>query len=58
MIREDIKRVLLNKTVILVTHNIDEALYLADRIICLRNGKVSLDASAGELSKQQILKKL
>lgn len=58
MIREDIKRVLLNKTVILVTHNIDEALYLADRIICLRNGKVSLDASAGELSKQQILEKL
>jgi osmoprotectant transport system ATP-binding protein len=30
----------LNKTVLLVTHDLDEALYLADRIVLLSEGKV------------------
>jgi osmoprotectant transport system ATP-binding protein len=30
----------LNKTVLLVTHDLDEALYLADRIVLLAEGKL------------------
>jgi osmoprotectant transport system ATP-binding protein len=33
----------MQKTVLLVTHDLDEALYLADRIVLLSNGKVIAD---------------
>ena len=37
------------KTVLLVTHNLDEALYLAKRVVFLSGGKVVADLSAGEV---------
>jgi osmoprotectant transport system ATP-binding protein len=39
----------LNKTVLLVTHDFDEALYLAQRVIFLADGKVVADLSSGEV---------
>jgi osmoprotectant transport system ATP-binding protein len=38
----------LGKTVLLVTHDLDEALYLAGRIIFLNEGRVSADTPSGE----------
>ncbi len=38
----------LKKTVILVTHDLDEALYLADRIVLLAEGKLVADQDAKE----------
>ena len=37
------------KTVVMVTHDLEEALYLADRIIFLEKGKVSADLASGEV---------
>jgi osmoprotectant transport system ATP-binding protein len=38
----------LKKTVLLVTHDLDEALYLADRIVLLEEGKLIADLDAAE----------
>src|ERR1700676_3268519 len=37
------------KTVLLVTHHLDEALYLADRVVFLDHGEVAADLPAGEV---------
>ncbi len=39
----------LRKTVLLVTHDLDEALYLAQRVIFLEGGKVVADLRSGEV---------
>jgi osmoprotectant transport system ATP-binding protein len=46
MLRELLRR--LNKTVLLVTHDLDEALYLASHIVLLEAGKVVANLPAGE----------
>jgi osmoprotectant transport system ATP-binding protein len=46
MLRELLGR--LKKTVLLVTHDLDEALYLADRIVLLSDGKQVADLDAAE----------
>jgi osmoprotectant transport system ATP-binding protein len=38
----------LRKTVLLVTHDLDEAMYLASRIILIEEGRVAADLPAGE----------
>jgi len=38
----------LKKTILLVTHDLDEALYLADRIVLLKEGKVVANLSPKE----------
>lgn len=38
----------MRKTVLLVTHDLDEALYLADRIVLMEDGRVVADLPAGE----------
>ena len=45
---DKIKREKGDKTLILVTHDIKEAVYLADRIIVLKKGKVDLDINVDE----------
>jgi osmoprotectant transport system ATP-binding protein len=47
MLRELLARV--KKTVLLVTHDLDEALYLADRVVFLQAGEVVADMVAGEV---------
>jgi osmoprotectant transport system ATP-binding protein len=47
MLRELLARV--GKTVLLVTHDLDEALYLAQRVVFLANGEVVTDLPAGEV---------
>jgi osmoprotectant transport system ATP-binding protein len=47
MLRELLGRV--NKTVLLVTHDLDEALYLADRVVFLAAGSVVADMAAAEV---------
>ncbi|WP_263381449.1 ATP-binding cassette domain-containing protein [Granulicella arctica] len=41
------------KTVLLVTHDLDEALYLAQRVIFLADGQVIADLPAGEVLQSQ-----
>ena len=41
------------KTVLLVTHDLDEALYLAKRVVFLAEGKVVADLSAGEVLRSE-----
>jgi osmoprotectant transport system ATP-binding protein len=41
------------KTVLLVTHDLDEALYLADRVVFLAEGKVVADLAAGEVMRSE-----
>lgn len=58
-IRHDLKDLCTGKTTLLVTHNIDEALQLGSRIICLgRNGEITFDASNVGLSVGTILSHL
>jgi osmoprotectant transport system ATP-binding protein len=47
MLRELLERV--GKTVLLVTHDLDEALYLAKRVVFLDGGKVVADLPSGEV---------
>jgi osmoprotectant transport system ATP-binding protein len=44
MLRDLLAR--LKKTVLLVTHDLDEALYLADRIVLLADGKLIADLNS------------
>jgi osmoprotectant transport system ATP-binding protein len=46
MLRDLLQR--LRKTVLLVTHDLDEALYLASRIVLLEEGRVLADLPAGD----------
>jgi len=46
MLRGLLKR--LKKTVLLVTHDLDEALYLADRIVLMREGRLVASLSTEE----------
>ena len=41
------------KTVLLVTHDLDEALYLAQRVIFLADGKVVADLPSGEVLRSE-----
>ena len=52
MLRELLRR--LNKTVLLVTHDLDEALYLASHIVLLEGGKVVANLPAEEFLGSQI----
>jgi osmoprotectant transport system ATP-binding protein len=52
MLRELLKR--LGKTVLLVTHDLDEALYLASHIVLLEGGKVVADLPAEQFTRSQI----
>jgi osmoprotectant transport system ATP-binding protein len=52
MLRELLRR--LNKTVLLVTHDLDEALYLASHIVLLESGKIVADLPAEEFMGSQI----
>jgi osmoprotectant transport system ATP-binding protein len=51
MLRELLKRV--QKTVLLVTHDLDEALYLADRVVFLQTGEVVADMASAEVLKSE-----
>ena len=51
MLYDLLKRV--RKTVVIVTHDLEEALYLADRIIFLEQGTVVADLASGEVRKSQ-----
>lgn len=54
---QDMLRELLNqvrKTVLLVTHDLNEALYLAHRIVFLDGGKILADLPATDVAKSQI----
>jgi osmoprotectant transport system ATP-binding protein len=43
----------LKKTVLLVTHDLDEALYLGDRVVLLKEGRVIADLAPGEFMRSQ-----
>jgi osmoprotectant transport system ATP-binding protein len=47
MLRELLQRV--SKTTLIVTHDLEEALYLADRVVLLEAGKVVADLAANEV---------
>ncbi len=47
MLKELLKRV--RKTVLLVTHDLDEALYLAEHVVFLAGGRVVAELAAGEV---------
>ena len=51
MLRDLLKRV--GKTVLLVTHDLDEALYLAQRVIFLETGEVVADLATNEVLQSQ-----
>ena len=52
MLRDLLQR--LNKTVLLVTHDLDEALYLASHIVLLEGGKIVANLPAKEFLGSQI----
>jgi len=52
MLRDLLARV--RKTVLLVTHDLDEALYLAGRVVFLEGGVVVADLAAGEVLESDI----
>jgi osmoprotectant transport system ATP-binding protein len=41
------------KTVLLVTHDLDEALYLAKRVVFLDCGEIVADLAAGEVLRSE-----
>lgn len=45
----------MNKTVLLVTHDLGEALYLADRLVILDRGELVANLSTGEISQSENL---
>jgi osmoprotectant transport system ATP-binding protein len=47
MLRELLRRV--GKTTLIVTHDLDEALYLADRVVLLEVGEVVADVASGDV---------
>jgi len=47
MLRDLLRRV--GKTTLIVTHDLEEALYLADRVVLLEGGRVVADMAAGEV---------
>jgi osmoprotectant transport system ATP-binding protein len=47
MLRDLLRRV--GKTTLIVTHDLEEALYLADRVVLLEAGKVVADLASGEV---------
>ncbi len=51
MLHELLQRV--RKTVVIVTHDLEEALYVADRILFLEHGRVVADLSSGDVRKSQ-----
>ncbi len=51
MLRDLLKRV--QKTVLLVTHDLDEALYLADRVVFLAAGEIVADLASGEVLRSE-----
>jgi osmoprotectant transport system ATP-binding protein len=51
MLRDLLRQV--NKTVLLVTHDLDEALYLAERVVFLADGRVVGDLPAGEVLRSE-----
>ena len=52
MLRDLLSR--LKKTVLLVTHDLDEALYLASRIVLLEEGRVVTDLAAEDFPRSEI----
>jgi osmoprotectant transport system ATP-binding protein len=52
MLRELLRRV--GKTTLIVTHDLEEALYLADRVVLLEAGKVVADLASGEVRGTEI----
>jgi osmoprotectant transport system ATP-binding protein len=44
----------LKKTVLLVTHDLDEALYLASRIVLIEEGRIVADLASGEFLESKI----
>lgn len=53
-IRNELKHICKYKTVLYVTHDINEALSIASRIICFKDGKISLDSNPKHLSFDDI----
>jgi osmoprotectant transport system ATP-binding protein len=51
MLRELLKRV--GKTVLMVTHDLDEAIYLAKRVVFLAEGEIVADMPAGEVLRSE-----
>lgn len=52
MVRELLQRV--GKTVLMVTHDLDEALYLAERVVLLEGGRVVADLPADEVIGSEV----
>jgi osmoprotectant transport system ATP-binding protein len=52
MLRELLRR--LGKTALIVTHDLEEALYLADRVVLLEAGRVVADLRADEVRESEI----
>ena len=52
MLRQLLRRV--GKTTLIVTHDLDEALYLADRVVLLDAGKVVADLASGDVRTSEI----
>ena len=52
MLRDLLRRV--GKTVLIVTHDLDEALYLAGRVVLLEGGKVVADLPAAEVMGSEV----
>ncbi|MBS1476454.1 MAG: hypothetical protein HP024_00680 [Acholeplasmatales bacterium] len=62
-LKDDVMRILRNEIVskkgtILVTHDLEEALSLGDRMFCLINGKIEEQDLNSKLLKEDIIKKL
>jgi osmoprotectant transport system ATP-binding protein len=51
MLRELLRR--LGKTTLIVTHDLEEALYLADRVVLLEGGRMVADLAADEVRGSQ-----